>query len=894
MSRDNPRRSCLAHPAARAAAAAAAVFLFLAAPSADAQQRYGAAAIEQSLAGFTSTARVLVIAAHPDDEDTQAIAWLARGQHVETAYLSLTRGDGGQDLIGPELGEALGAIRTEELLAARRIDGGRQYFTRAFDFGFSKNAEETARHWPRDSILGDAVTVIRAFRPHVIHSVWTGTRADGHGHHEYAGQVARAAYDAAGDTIRFPVAKYGPAWEPLKFYRRGAAIRFPVNEYDPILGETYAAIAANSRSQHRSQGFAGVALRSIVPGGGGGRGGFGGGVVREASRVNESTPSASEHSIFDGVDTTFARLVSAAPPAIRGQLAAAGARADSATAVLDYARPWEVVPLVARMAGAVHAARHAVQPCRARACTAADADLDAALDLLDRRAQQALVAAAEVELDPIAPRELLAVGDSLPVTVAIVNHGRTAVTVRDVRATGAPSGSFGAVTLAPDSGVAVRKVVRGYPAVGAWWLGAHPEGMLTGRMSPADGVERAAGGATDLVPGVAVSEESRRTSEVWVTLEIAGQAVPVNAGPLVFRSADPLMGVQDRPLVGVPPVTLAFDASAEFVPASKPIDRQVLLTIQSYADSPRTFTLGISAPRGLKVDSAPASVTLQAGERRELSLRLRGTLGAGRHELRATGTYADGSTFGTGFATINYPHIRPIHIYGTSVLGLQAVDVAVAQGLNVAYVQGAGDASPGYLAELGIPVTVIQPEEIGKANLARFSTVVLGTRAFDASPSLVAFVPRLLDYARGGGTLVVQYGQNMAQAKAVFPYPLGWAQPAERVTVEDVPVTVLDPAAKVLTSPNRLGPGDWNGWVQERALYMPSTIDPRYQAPIEMHDPGEKENRGAILVTPLGKGTFVFTTLALFRQLPAGVPGGARLWANLLSAGKATAAGPTP
>ena len=193
--------------------------LTAAAPRVAAAQERGAAAVDQLVRSLAVTGRVLMIAAHPDDEDTRLIAWLSRGRGVETAYLSLTRGDGGQNVIGNELGEALGAIRTEELLAARRVDGGRQYFTRAFDFGFSKNAEETYLHWPHDSLLGDVVTVIRAFRPQVVVAVWSGTAADGHGHHTVAGVLAREAYDLAGDTIRFPVAKFGPAWEPAKFYR---------------------------------------------------------------------------------------------------------------------------------------------------------------------------------------------------------------------------------------------------------------------------------------------------------------------------------------------------------------------------------------------------------------------------------------------------------------------------------------------------------------------------------------------------------------------------------------------------------------------------------------------------------------------------------------------------
>ncbi|HVZ49304.1 MAG TPA: PIG-L family deacetylase [Gemmatimonadaceae bacterium] len=869
-----------------------------------AQARGGAVALDQSLAGITSTARVLLIAAHPDDEDTQALAWLTRGKHVETAYLSLTRGDGGQNLIGPELGDALGAIRTEELLAARRVDGGRQYFTRAYDFGFSKNAEETAKHWPRDSILGDVVTVIRAFRPHVIYSIWSGTRADGHGHHEYAGQMAREAFDAAGDTVRFPVAKFGPAWTPLKFYRRGAGgLDLPVNDYDPVLGKTFAAIAAESRSQHRSQGFGGIALGSIVPGAGGR--GFFGAIRLEASRVGAADPKA-DAGIFAGIDTSFARLVAEAPAPAQALLRTVGARADSANAMLDLARPWTVLPLVARMAGTLREARTVVPECRLRTmrratetighpCAQADLDLDAAIALLERRAGRAVLAAAEIEVDPTAPRELMAFGDSLPVTVAIVNHGRAPVTVSNLRITGGPRDGFQDVTLAPDSGVTLTQTVIGYPDLRPWWLaGAHAEGLLPARRSPADGVARVSATSEDLVPAVAVSEETRRMSDVWVTFEVDGQSLPVNVGPLIHREADPVLGVQDQPLGGVPPVTIAFDGILEYVPAIQPIDRYMRMTLRSYADAPRTFALQLVSPEGLRVDSLPPSVTLKAGEQREIYLRVRGSLKPGRYEFGVIGQYADGSKFGEGFFAVNYPHIRPINIYRSSALYVEAVDVAVPSRLTVAYVQGVGDNTAGFLRQLGIPVTVIQPAEIANWDLSRFSTVVVGTRAFDASGALAAFAPRLMDFARNGGTLVVQYGQHMDAVPGAFPFPLAWQNPAERVTVEDAPVTVLDSASKLLRFPNALGKDDWGDWVQERALYMPSTIDRRYGTPLEMHDPGEKENRGAILTAPVGKGMYVFTSLSLFRQVPNGVPGSVRLWVNLLSAGMAPASRPTP
>lgn len=894
------RRLACALLACFAVAAAAAVT-----PVPAAAQDRGAPQLDQAIRGLAVTARVLVIAAHPDDEDTQTIAYLARAKRVETAYLSLTRGDGGQNLIGNELGESLGAIRTEELLTARRIDGGRQYFTRAYDFGFSKNAEETAKHWPRDTILADVVTVIRAFRPHVIYSIWSGTRADGHGHHEMTGLIAREAFDAALDTIRFSVRQYGAPWTPLKFYLRGAGVALNVNEYDPILGSTYADIAAESRSQHRSQGFAGVALRTEVPGGRGGRGGRGGGpsggsLLRAATRVNESVAAVAEKSIFEGIDTTFARLLLSAPARVTDNLEGVSIKADSARDLLDLKQPWRVAPVVARMAAAIQHVRGQFPRCVIRSrmrgvgapprCTSGELDLDASLETLERRANQALLAATELSVEAIASRELLAFGDSMPVTVAIVNRGRSAITVADVRITGGPRSGFDPVTIRPDSGVSIQQSVIGFPDARPWWIGGREGDLFASRQSPMDGIARVSV-ASDLVPSVSISEEARRITDVRLTLELGGASVNVSAGPLIFRTADPLLGVQDRPLGGVPSVTIEFDRNLEWMPAGKPIDRMLRLTLKSFSDVPQSFQLRTVAPPGIRVDSLPPALTMSPHAQLELFIRLRGTLKPGRHEFGVVGQDSLGAKFAEGFSSIIYPHIKPIHRYRTSGVYLNAVNIEVPKQLSVAYVQGVGDDNAVYLRQLGIPVTVIQPAELPQWDISRFSTVVIGTRAFDANRGLLASASRLLEYAKQGGTLVVQYGTNPTATPHIFPFPLEWQIPsADRVTVEDAPVTVLDPKSKLLSYPNKIGDDDWKGWIQERALYMPNVIDPRYQTPLEMHDPGEKENRGAILVAPLGKGMYVYTSLALFRQLPGAVPGSARLFVNLLSAGVAETA----
>ena len=887
-------------------AALFAVLFGLAARPALAQDR-GAAALDQLVRGLSVTTRVLMVGAHPDDENTALIAYLARGRRVETAYLSLTRGDGGQNLIGNELGEALGAIRTEETLAARRLDGGRQYFTRAFDFGFSKTAEETFKHWDRDSLLGDIVTVVRAFRPQVIVAVFSGTPADGHGQHQVSGILAREAFDAAGDTVRFSVRKYGRPWEPLKLYRHvggfagfsgtfGAVraagevptgVAMNVGEFDPVLGRSYAEIAGESRAQHRSQGFGGVQWRK--------------GVVmnyelRERSRVNESSPVADEKSLFDGVDTSFARLARAAPPAVRAALVEIGALADSARAALDLKRPERLVPWLARVSELVEAARQAMSRCQgsigwmvnragasnAPTCDPAAADLDASLDILQRRSADAALAAAGISVEASAPHELLAFGDSMLVTVTIFNRGRVPVKLTDVRVSGSRHTAMDTIMIAPDSSALVSGQVIGLVTARPWWIGGRKGDMFPRLESPPDGLARLSFIPGGGVPSTALAEDARRDTDVGVTFVIAGSTVTADAGPVTFRTADPLLGEQHRPAGGVPAVTLEFDRSLNWVPAGKQIDRRLRLTLHSFAATPRTVSFKVVAPDGIRVDSVPASLTLQPSEQKELFVRLRGSLKEGRYTFGIVAV-EENTRFLEGFTTIPYAHIRPIRMYHSSALYLQAVDVAVPATLSVAYVQGVGDFVAPFLRDLDIPVSVLSPEELPVADLSRFSTIVVGTRAYQAHRELAAYNSRLLDFAKKGGTLVVQYGQAEMTAPGILPYPI--ARNNARVTEEDAPVTVLEPRSRLLTWPNRIGEADWADWLQERSLYMPTVIDPRYSTPLEIHDPREPENKGALLFTPLGKGAYVYTTLALFRQIPGGVPGGVRLFVNLLSGG---------
>jgi len=859
--------------------------------------------LHEAISGLSNPMRVLVIAAHPDDEDTQLITWLARARHVETAYLSLTRGDGGQNLIGNELGEALGVIRTEELLAARRIDGGRQYFTRAYDFGFSKNADETFRHWPKDSILRDVVTVVRSFKPHVIVAMFSGTPRDGHGQHQASGILAREAYDLAGDGVRFPRAVTAglDPWTPLKFYRgawgsrdQPGALRINVGEFDAMLGRSYAEIAAQSRSQHKSQGFGslepkGVRFTQIR---------------REASRVNESQPADRERSMFDGIDTTWARFTPAdLPTSSRGSadsIRAGIARAQAAPYLRD---PGSVIaPLTAIVRGLfapavpIPAPFVAAPPRPTRGTAPAPDAPQATLDfstasaIVGGRAQRALAIATGIAVEATIDRPTVAIDDTATLTVTVYNRGKRAVRATPGElslhcgATGATmpaarsdgTASDGGAVIPPDSSRVwtVRPCVNRLPVtLGPWWLDTPRVGDMFSQASTA----RSEGEMTR-GPAISVAIDTDASA-----LEGTGTAFAV-ATPIVYRVADPIRGDVRRPVAHVPELSVTLERAIEYAPATTPIVRQVRVELRSAATASRDVRVSLRLPAGLRADSAVRTVTLPAvGAVRSATFTVRGELPPGRHAISVVAE-ANGRRFTTGYTSIEYDHIRPQRLYRDATLAIEAVDLKVPPDAVIAYIQGVGDNSAPMLQQLGLRVSVLDAADIPKTDLSRFTAIVVGTRAYESNEALVANNAALLDYVKRGGTMVVQYGQYEMQNSSLMPYPITISRPADRVTDEGSAVLILDPKARVLTYPNAISAADFAGWVQDRSLYMPRTHALEYAGVVSTNDPGEQPNDGGILVARYGEGAYVYTTFAFFRQLPNGVPGAARLFLNLLAA----------
>jgi hypothetical protein len=504
----------------------------------------------------------------------------------------------------------------------------------------------------------------------------------------------------------------------------------------------------------------------------------------------------------------------------------------------------------------------------------ADPALWDAITLTETRVARALALAAGVVVEAEAPRQLLPatelrkrdVPDTMTVTITAFNRGREAVLVESA-GLGMRDTVGGSVLLAPDSAWSVRRVARERLLSMPWWrINGRDGAIFRAHLDARDDAER----------------QQQLELAATARVVIAGASLDVRV-PVVRRFADPVAGDVRVPVAVVPGITVGLERAVEYARADVAIERRVRVSVLSSYPSPQPVSVQLELPPGLVADSLARERVLQPDVALTVTFTVRGTLPEGLHQLTAKAVHA-GQAAQAGYYTIAYPHIAPQRTYGASVLTLSAVPVTLRPGVRVGYVPGVSDDGIAALRALDIPVEELPAERIASTDLARYSAIVVGPRAYQVSEALRAANPRLFAWTQAGGTLVVQYGQfEMAEA-GYMPFPVQFTRPAARVTREDALVTVLDPGASLLRLPNRLGDDDWRGWLQERALYMPTTIDARYRTFLEMQDPDEPANRGALLAAPLGRGLYVYTSLALFRQFPYGVPGAARLFVNLVSA----------
>lgn len=787
--------------------------------------------------------RVLVIGAHPDDEDTGLLALSVRGYGADAAYLALSRGEGGQNLIGTELGVALGLVRTEELLAARAKDGARQFFTRAFDFGYTRDLAETEERWLPDSVLKDVVRVLRRFRPHVVVSVFSGTSRDGHAQHQMAGIVARRGFAAAGDPTAFPelAAEEGLApWTPLKFYisRRfssEAAVTLPAAGFDARAGRTIHQIALESRSQHRSQDF-GVLQR------------LGPAEVRlslEESRVDASPTGA----LFEGVARDETWLT---------------ALADSLRAGVGPAALPRAVPVLAG----------ALTRLRAEG-GASGAD--------DRMLSEALAIAAGVLLDARAERPLLVAGETVGVEAEVFSAGDTPI--RWLGTTVVPSGSgwTDSVAIAPSS----PDLAAGAGAVAGGGVPVPDGAEPTRPYFTARPLIHALYDWSAVPPALRGLPDGPPPLTARFALEVSGVPVTLER-EVTFREQDQAVGEVRHPLRVVAPVevTLEPDTVLWSLRDTTPLLLRVSLA-HNGADTTRgevRVTIdGWPAP-----PATPFTLT-RRGETAAFTVRLRRPPAAGRVDVTAHARAVTArAVYRLGATPIAYPHIRPTIWMRNAETRIRVADVRRPAVGPVGYVRGASDRVPEALQRAGVPVELLDAATLARGALDRYGVIVIGSRAYETDTALTNHTDRLLAWVRGGGHLVVQYQQYEFAGGGYAPFPLTINRPHDRITDETSPVRVLDPGHPVFRVPNVIGPADWDGWPQERGLYFAGTWDAAFKPLLEMQDPGRPPVRGGLLVAGYGQGTYVYTGLSFFRALPAGVPGAFRLFFNIVELGRRT------
>ena len=826
--------------------------------------------------------------AHPDDENSGLHAMLNWGKGYRTALVTATRGTGGQNEIGPELFEALAVLRTEELAAVHRWDGAEQYFARAIDFGYSFSVEETFDKWGRDEILADDVRLIRTIRPDVIIAM----RPDGEGggqHHQASGRITGEAFKAAGDPARFPEqVKAGlRPWQPKKLYysqgfgARAAApgvkvVAVSSDVYDPLLGQTYAEIGSLARSNHKCQGMAQLLA---LPGP----------ATMQYRLAETSIPGQAdkaETSLFDGIDSSIAGLAKygngPVPEPLRTGLAEIARQVALAQKAFDTPTLAAVGPPLVSGLAAVRSLLGQIGGLGLEEGAAYEIGLRLAQKA--REFQRALVLAQGLRIDVLADDGLVVRGQPVRVTVIVANRGTTPVDLRRF----ALDGFDGDPGCKPGT-IAAGAVNRCEASVR---VSANAR-MTTPYWAPVADAARydydpAAPFGAPFLPSVFQAD---------VELTIGGADVSVEL-PVQHRYEGSIFSGEKRmELEVVPGFSVCPATDIAIMPAAAARDpksgRELRVTVTSGVRGASSGTVALSLPPGWRVAPASAPVDFAREDESE-TVRFSVTppidARPGSYSVRAVVT-AGNETSDQGYDVIEYPHINRRHRIVPAVTTVKIVDVKVPAGLRVGYVMGVGDQVPAAIQQLGAQVDLLDADQLAWGDLARYDAIVTGVRAYERRADLRANNQRLLDYARAGGALIVQYNKFEFNEAQYGPLPAKVS--SNRVTGENAPVEVLDPAHPIFTFPNRIDDAAWQGWVQERGLYFLGDKDPGYVDLVQIEDPfpfNKGPKRGALVEAKVGKGRWIYVGLGLWRQLPAGTEGAYALLANLLSVGRAAQA----
>ncbi|WPU94940.1 PIG-L family deacetylase [Mucilaginibacter sabulilitoris] len=785
--------------------------------------------IEQNFKKLNTLGSVLYIAAHPDDENTRLLAYLAQEKHYRTGYLSCTRGDGGQNLIGNEQSELLGLIRTQELLAARRVDGAEQFFTRANDFGFSKGPEETLKIWDKQKVLGDMVWVIRKFRPDVMICRFPTTGEGGHGHHTSSAILAQEAFTAAADPNRYPEQlKYVKPWQAKRLLwntfsfgsvNTTAADQFKINvgTYNPVLGKGYGEIAAESRSNHKTQGFGSAKQRG-----------------ESYEYFKTILGDAPQNDLMDGVETSWKRVKD-------GE--SIGAAIGIIHRDFNPEYPEKSVPAMVQLLNRV----------------------EKVSDIYWRKQKtkelsDLIAACSGLWFEAYTAEPTYALGDKIQIRSQVVNRYSNRVKINSISCQSNTSSLNSQVIPANqlqtfEQTCSADKITQPYWLQTPHEIGAYniPDDTLVG------------------------NPENPDLPKVEFEFIIEGKPVRFERR-LVYKYVDPVRGEVYQPLEITPPVTANIENQDYIFNAAQPQVVQVKLKSFTTASG----NISIKPIAGWKI--SPEKIDF-ADKNKNDEWTVAFTVTPADNKPQTNNlevvTTANGKPFTMGLHRIRYDHIPAITLFPASLAKLVNLDVKIA-GKKLGYIAGAGDLMPEALRQVGYDVHLLSESEVMNNDLSIYDAIITGVRAYNVNERLAYEQSRLMDYVKNGGNLLVQYNNNAGLVvRQIGPYPFRVVN--RRVTDENAEVTILDKQNPVLNYPNKITQDDFKGWIQERGLYFVTDIDPQYKAVFRMNDKGEEPNDGSLIVGDYGKGRFVYTSLAFFRELPAGVPGAYRLFVNLLS-----------
>jgi LmbE family N-acetylglucosaminyl deacetylase len=780
---------------------------------------------------------VLYLAAHPDDENTRFIAWCANERLMNTHYLSLTRGDGGQNLIGPELREELGLIRTQELLAARRIDGGTQSFTRANDFGFSKTAEETLTIWDRQQVLADVVWTIRKMRPDVIVCRFPPDSRGGHGHHTASALLGIESFSLAADPKAFPeqlkhvepwqakriVTNTGRWWNAEVSANDRGVVTHDMGTYSAILGTSITEIAALSRSCHRSQGFGSTGTRG-----------------EQMEFFEHLKGDTARSTLFDGIDMSWERMTDA------GRITELCTELE---AEFDLSAPHRSIPNLLTL-------RQELQKLKDGFWRTAKL----------KEVDQLIRHCAGLFLEATSDTYALTIGDSIRLKLEAVNRSPVQIQLRSVNIPELNIKDEDGRPLPFNSRVELKyagTIPAKTPVSHPFWL----------RDLGSEGMYRVDDILMTHLP------ENRSAFVLNATVEVEGQSLTFTI--LVdHKWNDPVTGEKHRPLVITPPLTLSFSKNLEVFTTLEP--RTVEVTVRA-SSANLSGELRVMPPKGWTLSDAVQQLRFsRKGEEQRVKLVLTPQQGAVNGKLSAR-FIVDGQEHDLDQRTLTYDHIPTQVHFPKAECRTVLIDLK-RKGDRIGYVAGAGDGVADGLRAMGYRVDELAESDLTPEKLDAYDAIVTGIRFLNVNERAAFMMPALMRYAEAGGTLLVQYNTSRAlETGTMVPYPLKLSR--DRVTEEHAPVTFILPEHPALSHPNVLGSSDFTGWAQERGLYFPNEWDARYAAPLRMNDTGEQPKDGSLLIAQIGKGHFIYTGISFFRQLPEGVPGAYRLLANLLSLG---------